>query len=244
MQFSDFVNQYTLSIAGLLGLILTILKIVQLVRNMGTKTFTPLKSSTISLTRHSLLTTTIPRYLHILYNMFRLESEVKTNLFRDILIHQILAYRKHIILQAEYIDKKCHTSCSGRACTVNLEDLVERNKSILEHIIAEYSGFYSTEPGYTENEKQQLHYGLSLLAESNASHMSIIKYAISAMTANAKYTSCSKVLQSAVFSAYETAIHCMLYNLEISLGKANGYFKDKEYPDKYISSKGGRLEWK
>lgn len=244
MEFSHFVNQYTIAIAGLLGLVLTIIKIVQGIRTIKNPVFTPVKSTRVPLARHSLLTHTIPRYLQILYHMFRLESETKTNLFRDILIHQLESYLKFLKVQADYIDGKCKTNCNGGTCVVTLENLVEHNKNILDNIIAEYSGFYSVESGYTDHEKQLLHYGISLLDQANASHISIIKYAIAAMTANAKYTSCSKVLQSSVFSAYETAIHCMLYNLETSLGQANGYFKDKSYPDKYLSSKGGRFQWK
>ena len=244
MQLSDFINQYTVSIAGVLGLALTIIKIVQSLRNLGNKEFVPLKGSHAPLVKHSLLTRTIPQYTQILYNMFRLGSETKTNLFRDILIHQMDAYQKFIRIQAEYIDSKCKVNCTGGTCVVTLEDLVEHNKKVLDQIISEYSGFYSIEPGYSENEKQLLHHGIALLEQSNASHISIIRHAIAAMTANAKYTSCSKVLQASVFSAYETAIHCMLYNLETSLGQANGYFKDKSYPDKYLSSKGGRFQWK
>lgn len=249
MDFSDLINKYTLVTAGVMTLIISGITIFQKVRELrkaekNAEEQQALKGSTAPLVRHSLLVWTIPKYLHIFYNMFRLETETKTNLFRDVLIHKIEAYQKYLKVQSEYIDNQCKKNCKGGNCHIDLGELIAHNNQLLEHIIVEYSSFYNTEACYSEEEKRLAHHAVSLLEQSDASHVSIIRYAISAMTANAKYTDCSKVLQASVFCAYETAIHSMLYNLETSLGRANGYFKDKAYPDKYLASKGGRIIWK
>jgi hypothetical protein len=153
---------------------------------------------------------------------------VKTEVFRDIMIHKIDTWANLLIKQATVIDCRCKKDCRG-LCSMSALSLVRYNRDLLQEGLSEYSTYFETDPSYSDNEKEILRYSVKLFNSFHASAVGAVQGTIDSVITNSKYGYCAKWYQADIFSAFEIGMKMMLNQTNKALVSCNGYFKDKEF---------------
>jgi hypothetical protein len=218
-------NEILIMLTTALGFLTAIIVLAQKIRNV--KKLETALASKQTLIGHSLFKSLYHHRNIVLYK-FNLNDINKTNIFKDILIHQIDIWGNELLSFARRIDKTCNPVCSSSKCLIQMTDLIEQNRRLLNDGVLRYSSFFNNDE-YTEEEKDMLRYAIDKFNIYHAHNMEYIIKTIEAITTNSKYTECAKTLQSYVFTAYECAMNNMIHEAENSLQVINGYFTGKEF---------------
>lgn len=208
-------------------LVLNIRKNRELEQDASATTLIPRKGVRESLTRHSLFRTLL-RMRSTIINRLDLGSEVRTALFKDIMVHKIDVWAEKLLKQAEIIDGKCSKECNGD-CVMEALDLVKYNKDILAEGIDHYSCYFESDPGYTDDEKQMLRYSVNLFNSQHSAAVATVTGVIDSIVTNARYGYCAKMYQADILSAYEIGMKMMLDQTCKALSGCNGFYTNKTF---------------
>lgn len=230
MEFS--VNEILIVLTSVVGFVTSVAVLYQKMKKI--KKLERVLASKESLIGHSLFKTLF-YHRNIVLNKFCLDSETKTRVFKDILIHKIDVWGEVLLKLAREIDVTCLKECNGSSCVIDVRDLIEKNKNVLQNGCLEYTTYFSKSKEYSEEEKIQLKYAMDRFNEFHEHNVEYVIHTIEAINTNSKYTNCTKTLQSYVFTAYESSFNNMIHDAEKSLVVINGFFKDKKFKEKSYS---------
>ena len=95
---------------GIVGFITSVIMLIKRLKKPKIKTVLP--ASELSLKKHSLFST-LMFHRNIITNKFNLESQKKTDIFRDILVNMVDIWGDLLTDLAEEIDNRCQKGCTG-----------------------------------------------------------------------------------------------------------------------------------
>jgi len=233
------ISELTLS-GKILAIVLTCLLIYKTILKIKDRKNPPIPDNIIagsvylkSLTKHTLFAS-LKRIRATIKNRLDMGSEVKTKIFRDIMMHKIDTWGNKLLYQAERVDKACNPDCTG-SCRISIADLIRYNDNLLEEGMESYGNYFVNNPDYTEEEKEVLKYSMASFNNQNLIAVGMISEIIKSVLYNSKYGYCAKAYQSDIFTAYEIGMKLMLSQSVKALEQTNGFYIDKKFGDKTYS---------
>ena len=160
---------------------------------------------------------------------FKLKTDNRTNVFRDLLVHKLDIWGELLTKLTKKVDYVCRKDCYGNNCHMDVNDLYDLNREILEFGMDRHTRYFHNDTSYTPEEKEMLGFAMDHFISYHSPNVLMLKNSIEAILTNARYTKCSKTLQSSILTSYQTAFNTMLHNVEESLVKINGFFDDKTF---------------
>lgn len=226
-----------MEVVYILSFITAVIALITAVIVFITKTLAERRRTVIAtdaLRNHSLFRTLIMFRLIVLQK-FRLADPIKTKIFKDILINKIDVWGFLLSKLAKDIDERCDKSCQGKQCKVSVGTLYELNTDVFNTGCHEYETYFENDKNYSREEKEVLRHAMTLFSEHHKSNVCFVEKSIGAIVVNSKYTSCAKILQSQILTAYESAFNNTIHDIEKAMNDANGWFKDKTFEKKNYS---------
>lgn len=202
-------------------------------RNNIRKTTPECTKSTLSTLTHHSVFTTFEYIRNIMLERFELEDKIKEAIFRDIVINMIDIWGSKLYELAEKVDDICNKNLNCKYCATNHSTLIELNETLFQECCLEYETYYKNR-NLSEEEIEMIHYSMEIFIEYFSINLIFIKRSIQSLVRNTRYISCTKMLQSSLFIAYESSFNNVLSELESSIEDINGYYANKSFkPIKY-----------
>jgi hypothetical protein len=124
------INEILIVLTSVVGLVTSFLVLQQKLKKI--KKLERALASKESLIGHSLFKTLF-FHRNIVLNKFSLDNDIKTRVFKDILIHKIDIWGETLLKLARDIDLLCMKDCEGLKCVIPVRDLIEKNKMVLPY---------------------------------------------------------------------------------------------------------------
>ena len=191
------------------------------------RSFVPVDAHKKSLNNHSIFHTLL-RMRSVILTSLDFSSQIRTEVFKNIMIKKIDTWADLLLSQASEIDKRCVKDCKGH-CSMTAIDLVRHNKQILEEGFNTYNTYFMSDPAYNDEEREILKYAIKIFNDFHAPAVGSVNGTIDSIITNSQYGYCAKIYQADIFSAYEIGMKMMLNQSTKALATCNGYFNDKEF---------------
>lgn len=220
------------AIAALFGMLTAYLKYRQLKKKY---TVISVENNNKNLLTEHYVFKTLRQYRDIISSRFDLNDPIKTTAFKDFIINYIDISGKYLFEVAKVLDKSCTSNlCSAdkistEDCPMDFMELMRIIDDLYASITQAMDYYKDSAVGYSSEEKVILDYVKKLFMEHHRPGADFIKGSISCLPSAGKYTTCSKLLASNIFTAYQAVFSNLLLGTEIALKNVNGFFNGKNF---------------